>query len=215
MTGTRPPLNLVKTGAVLGFVLLANAPTSASAATFYVATSGNDANSGAASAPWRTIQKAANTMVAGDTAMVSAGTYNEKLNTMRSGTATARITFRTTAGARILSFAGVNHDYVTIDGFEMTGANDGYMLTWSGNYGELLNSIIHDTGAKWGVVRGDGNNLTFRGNHYYSSTGPGDDLPVFILGGNNSITENNEIGPGVDIDAFRGWGLNNVIRGNY
>jgi serralysin len=197
---------------VLALLSLGN--TLASAATYYVSTSGNDANSGVPSAPWRTIQKAANSMVAGDTAIVSGGTYNEKIRSVRSGSSSARITFKTTEGARVLSFSTVDHDYITVDGFEMTGANDGYMLTWAGNYGELLNATIHDTGASWGIVRGDGVNLTIRGNRYYSSSGPGDDLPVFILGG-NSIAENNEIGPAKDIDAFRVWGAGNIIRGNY
>jgi hypothetical protein len=41
-------------------------PTPApSGPTYYVSASGNDANAGSLSAPWRTIQKAANTLVAG------------------------------------------------------------------------------------------------------------------------------------------------------
>jgi hypothetical protein len=109
----------------------------------------------------------------------------------------------------------VNHHYITIDGFEMTGANEGYMMTWSGDFGELLNNKIHDTGASWGVVKGSGDNLLIKGNRYYASSGPGDDLTVFILEGNNSVAEENEIGPAKDIDAFRVWGSGHVIRRNY
>jgi len=43
--------------------------------TYYVSTSGNDNNNGSSGSPWRTLQKAANTMVAGDTTIVLNGTY--------------------------------------------------------------------------------------------------------------------------------------------
>lgn len=52
----------------------------ARSATYYVATTGNDANTAIQAqniaTPWKTIQKAADTMVAGDTVEVQAGTYN-------------------------------------------------------------------------------------------------------------------------------------------
>ena len=42
---------------------------------YYVAPDGNDSNPGTESLPWRTIQKAANNMVAGDTVFIRAWTY--------------------------------------------------------------------------------------------------------------------------------------------
>ncbi|MDB5855703.1 MAG: uncharacterized protein JWR22_3744 [Herminiimonas sp.] len=71
-------------------------PTTASTGpTYYVSTSGNDASAGSQSAPWRTIQKAANTLVAGDTAVLLDGTYEEgSINFTHSGTAAKPITFR-------------------------------------------------------------------------------------------------------------------------
>lgn len=47
----------------------------ASAATYYIAATGNDSNPGTLASPWATVQKAADTMVAGDTAIVEDGTY--------------------------------------------------------------------------------------------------------------------------------------------
>ncbi len=49
------------------------------ATTYYVPASGNDSNPGTSSNPWRTIQKAANTIVAGDEVIVNAGTYSERI----------------------------------------------------------------------------------------------------------------------------------------
>ena len=46
---------------------------------------GNDANPGGETSPWRTIQKAANTMSPGDTVIVHAGTYNDRVNITKSG----------------------------------------------------------------------------------------------------------------------------------
>ena len=45
--------------------------------TFHVATGGDDSGPGTESEPWETIQKAADTLVAGDVVLIHAGTYNE------------------------------------------------------------------------------------------------------------------------------------------
>ena len=52
---------------------------SVSATVYYVATDGNDGNPGTEALPWQTIQKAAKTMVAGDTVYIRSGTYNERV----------------------------------------------------------------------------------------------------------------------------------------
>lgn len=63
--------------------------------TFYVSNSGSDSNPGSATAPWRTIGKAASTLIAGDTAIVLNGTYQEPGVAFRnSGTAANPITLK-------------------------------------------------------------------------------------------------------------------------
>jgi parallel beta-helix repeat protein len=66
----------------VSLLLAAGLAASASAATYYVdATHGDDVRSAAQAqslaTPWRTIQKAASMMAAGDTALIRAGTYRE------------------------------------------------------------------------------------------------------------------------------------------
>lgn len=62
---------------------------------YYLSPTGNDTNSGSATAPWRTIQKAANTATAGATVILLDGSYEEpSVNFPRSGTADKRITFK-------------------------------------------------------------------------------------------------------------------------
>lgn len=70
-------------------------PAQSSTGTFYVSPSGNDANPGSASMPWRTIQKAANTVVAGNTVILMDGIYEEpSVKMSRSGTALQPIVFK-------------------------------------------------------------------------------------------------------------------------
>jgi hypothetical protein len=70
-------------------------PQSPTGPTYYLSPNGNDANTGSASAPWKTIQKAANTLVAGDTVILMDGNYEEpQVNFSHSGTASAPITFQ-------------------------------------------------------------------------------------------------------------------------
>ena len=62
--------------------------------TYYVATTGNDSNLGTEASPLRTIQKAADTVSAGDTVLIKAGTYYEQVYIKVSGTAENYITFK-------------------------------------------------------------------------------------------------------------------------
>jgi hypothetical protein len=60
---------------------------------YYVATTGSDTNDGTEDYPFQTIQKAADTVQAGDTVYIKAGTYYEKVTITASGTANDYITF--------------------------------------------------------------------------------------------------------------------------
>ena len=58
-------------------------PVAAAGNTYYVATNGSDSNPGTLAKPWLTPQHAANTMVAGDTCYIEAGTYGLSGNGQR------------------------------------------------------------------------------------------------------------------------------------
>jgi hypothetical protein len=60
----------------------------------HVAPTGDDAASGGAAAPWRTIQKAARSAQPGDTVLVHAGAYRERVNVEVSGKPGAPVVFR-------------------------------------------------------------------------------------------------------------------------
>ena len=61
--------------------------------TYYVTTGGVNGNSGSSANPWRTLQYAADRVVAGDTVIVAPGNY-VGFDLRTSGTANARITFK-------------------------------------------------------------------------------------------------------------------------
>ena len=74
-------------------ILASFAASSALAADRFVSPKGRDTNPGTLAAPWKTIQKAANSAKAGDNVFVRAGIYKEKVQINVSGTATAPFTF--------------------------------------------------------------------------------------------------------------------------
>jgi hypothetical protein len=90
----------------MAVVLVASFNSTAAAATYYVSPSGSDTNPGSSAQPWRNIQKAANSVAAGDTVMVKAGTYYERVQINVNGTASQPITFQ---GER-----GTNGEWLTI-----------------------------------------------------------------------------------------------------
>jgi parallel beta helix pectate lyase-like protein/uncharacterized protein DUF1565 len=100
--------------------------------TFYVATTGSDSNPGTEFAPWRTVQKALNTLQPGQRALVRAGTYTQDLVFSRAGTATAPITVASYPGERpVLHAAATSGDtfpiritgsYFRLQGFVLENA---------------------------------------------------------------------------------------------
>ena len=69
-------------------------PVTVAGKIYYVATTGNDHNSGSLETPWRTIQKAASVAQAGDTVNIRAGTYRETVFPANSGNPGNPITFQ-------------------------------------------------------------------------------------------------------------------------
>ena len=69
------------------------APLLACAGAYYVAPSGDDGNPGTRDRPFRTIQKAADTLQPGDTCLVRAGVYRETVRPRKSGVSRSPIRF--------------------------------------------------------------------------------------------------------------------------
>lgn len=69
--------------------------------TLYVAKHGADDNPGTEARPWLTIGKAADTLVAGDTVYIQAGTYRERVVPQNSGTPRQSITYAAYPGHKV------------------------------------------------------------------------------------------------------------------
>ncbi|MBZ5681053.1 MAG: right-handed parallel beta-helix repeat-containing protein [Acidobacteriia bacterium] len=132
---------------------------------FYVSTTGDDSNPGTQTAPWRTVQHAADTVRAGGTVNVRGGVYEELVSIKASGNATdGYITFRSYPGETAVLEAehftpsgrsGVltinNKSYVRIEGFEIRNyrtaehrlAPLGINVIGAGSHIELLKNNVH------------------------------------------------------------------------
>jgi parallel beta-helix repeat protein len=86
---------------IAGMVVLVCIVVPVRAATYYVATDGNDSNSGSEADPWKTIQKAADTMQAGDSVYIKEGTYVEKVRPKNSGSEGNWITYQAYPGDEV------------------------------------------------------------------------------------------------------------------
>jgi hypothetical protein len=125
-----------------------------------VSPTGSDSNNGSASAPWATIQHAANSVGPGATVLVADGTYNQCsggtiVNITSSGTSSAPITFQSQNkwGAKLvgdtscgLGFA-VRASYIVINNFDISGfgatSSQGIYLA-SGTNHVIFGNNIHN-----------------------------------------------------------------------
>ncbi|GEM_PF-1322842 len=135
-------------------------PAVAFAETYHVSTNGNDSNPGSSASPWRTIQKAANTMAAGDTVTVEAGTYDERVHVDASGESGSPMTFEASGTVVTRGFT-VEADHIVIDGFEVTDTEDdgtdGVGIYLMGSFNEVRGSYIHHVARQGLIVEEDSN----------------------------------------------------------
>ena len=142
--------------------LLLFASTFAVAGEKVVSTKGNDRNPGTRELPWKTLDHACPLLVAGDTLMVLAGEYRERIVVRSSGSeALGYITIQGEPGT-VISGLGVkgqnlvqieNKSYVKIIGLELTKNTNvhdgsGIRVSGHGSHIELRNNRIHEVRGK-------------------------------------------------------------------
>ncbi len=120
------------------------------ATTYYVAENGDDDNPGTETRPWRSVDKAAETMEAGDTVYVKAGTYSGFM-VSRSGTANNYIRYLAYPGATPKIgqiYFGEGASYNKFVGFEITNpAAGGVIMDHNNDYNIVSKCRIHDIGT--------------------------------------------------------------------
>ena len=121
---------------------------------YYVATTGNNANSGSLAAPWKTIQYALNQLPANSILNVFPGTYTEKISipisniTLKNYSATLPIIDATGLTGQDAIIAITSKSNVTIDGLELRNNirldAQGILMDGSGANNTIKNCKIHD-----------------------------------------------------------------------
>jgi PKD repeat protein len=204
---------------------------------YYVDTghpSASDSNPGTEALPWKTITKANQTLVAGDTVYIKAGAYTTYIAPARSGTASDRITYRA-YGTEVVTVRDASYailldgkSYITVEGVNFynldrfmylrNGANHNIVaycnfdqvrnrLEWGGSkiiYSSSHNWIHHCRFSKYGS---------------YDTNARGS---VLDIGNEESTTDISNYNLFENNTAFHGghhvlgvYGAYNVIRNNY
>ena len=211
---------------------LALPASTASAGTFYVdARKGYDANAGSLDAPWKTIQKAADSLQPGDIVLVAAGKYPERVHITHSGAPDRPITYQA-EGETVMEGFSVTANYIRVVGFEITSHvrlyRESYGIYVHGQHNEILNNYIHDIYHDGIMLSGEGDpnspltsfNLV-KGNRICRASSSG-----ITVEGRQSLIEANDIshiiqyppgGPvfdGADADGLRPFGTGHILRNN-
>jgi parallel beta-helix repeat protein len=179
-------------------------PTPGAGPAYYVATTGSDSNPGTQAAPWRTIQKAANSATPGSTVYVRGGVYTERVTVNVSGSAAGGpITFQNYPGETPVVdgtglsvpasenglFLLIDRSYVVIKGFEIRNYKTatsglvpvGIHVRGASHHIELRNNYVHHIETNYtGKDGGDAHGIAVYGDNETSSL-------------NNVIIDNNEL----------------------
>jgi hypothetical protein len=200
---------------------------------YYVSVNGSDFSAGTSrDQAWRTIQKAASTMIAGDSVTVLAGTYDERVNISVSGSPGTTITYEA-EGQVIHKGFTVRADYITIRGFEVTDTPDhpvdGIGFFVEGSHCIIEDNYVHDA-TRGGILiyaepgeeflRTDSlvqNNRLYRNAMYGIQVSGRSHLVV-----GNDVSHTIQYHPkwnnppeGVDADGMRFFGSGHIFRNNY
>lgn len=153
VSGTNPVVATVKTR---------NDNPPSNGTNYYVSPSGDDSNPGTEALPFRTIQKGANIVVAGDIVNVMSGTYNERIDVeLVSGTEDNYIWFRSydmqnkaiVDGQKLVAagFALDQASYIRISGFVLKNTTlMNINLAIASNYDIIEDCVLSEGGEGWG-----------------------------------------------------------------
>lgn len=223
-----------------GYTALATAPGAGVSAfngtVYYVTPTGSDSNPGTESQPWRTIQKAADTLVAGDTVYIKAGTYQERVVPQNSGSADNYIVYAAHSGDTVTIdghsiplpsydsglFQVEDKSYIKVSGLRIinAGPNDNNAGILVGNSDHIIieNNYTCNTVSS-GIGVWDSNNIIIDGNEVELACNDGGQECITVAGTDTFEVRNNHVhhgGPGTNggegIDAKDGSSNGKVFR---
>jgi len=214
--------------------LILYATAQARAATYVVdqaAPGAADTNTGTEERPFKTVRHAADVLKPGDTVLVMAGKYDERVKVSTSGAEGQPITLRAMPRrSAVVGGFDLQGSYIRVEGFEITAERPAVAVQLGGSHCEVLDNYVHDmmVGAAGTVGKRspDGKSRDYStvahnriayNKVYHSQYG-------FNLGGEDWLVENNEVNrlfmytPGNrydDCDYSRFFGKGCVQRYNY
>jgi parallel beta-helix repeat protein len=176
------------------------------AGTYYVATTGSDANDGSLSRPWRTVQKAADVIPAGSKALIRGGTY-PAFHVRRSGSsASAHTIYANYPGERAVINGGGAYPigvyvqyyggpvrYVTISGLVIQNApggrgSGGGIVAQNAHHVRLRDNVIQYN-RSYGIYLVDSTNVSIAGNEITKN-----EVGIYVTRqGGGSVIANNRI----------------------
>jgi len=146
---------------------------------YYVAPDGDDAHDGrSVASPWRTIQKAAETLVAGDTVYVRAGTYRERVAPRESG-----------AAGGLITYAAYPGEVVTIDGSGVDVPEYCGLFDLSGRDYVRVSGLRVIDSAYYGIVADTSSYITIDHNYTYNTYSSG----ISSWSSDHIIVDENEV----------------------
>ena len=181
----------------------------ASQEVYYVSPSGDDSNLGTAAYPWRTIQKAADTLMAGDIVYIRAGDYHERVTPQNSGSADNYITYAAYPGeTAAINGSGVilpddlaglfeisNKSYIRVAGLRVINAgpfnNNAGILVLNSGYITVENNATYNT-ASSGIGVWGSHNVIVDGNRI-DEAGGGWQERLSVAGTDTFEVRNNEV----------------------
>jgi parallel beta-helix repeat protein len=157
----------------------------ASAATYYVATNGNDTFNGSSSNPWATLQHAVEAIAPGDTIFVRSGTY-AGCRIRNSGTVSAPKTLARDTGATVvINTPGPQNSHSSL--IEIENGNGTEVTDWIVDGFEVASSPHH------GIDIRITNRITVRNCYAHHSAQSSSGDGIFLAFSSHPLIENNEV----------------------
>ncbi len=177
---------------------------------YYVALTGADNNPGDFARPWRTIQKAADTLVAGDTVYIRAGVYEQQVIPQNSGSAGQPITYAAYPGeTATIEGSGVTlqddldglflvaaKSYIIVSGLRFTNAgpygNNAGIMVLNSSYTTVENNVTYNTNSS-GIGVWGSHNVVVDGNRVDEAGGGGWQECITVAGTDTFEVRYNEV----------------------
>ena len=104
-----------------------------------------DTNAGTEEKPFKTVQHAAVVVKPGDTVLVMAGKYDERVKVRTSGAEGQPITLRAMPRrSAVVGGFDLQASYIRVEGFEITAEKPAVAVQLGGSHCEVLDNYVHD-----------------------------------------------------------------------